>query len=133
MTMLQLTISQMARRVGLNAHTLRYYERIGLVPNPGRARNGHRRYSEEDVAWIGFLCRLRDIGMPINEMKAYADLRAKGPGTAMARREILQKHQQKIIQRIADLNASLEELNTKIATYRAMEQQAAKPKATHHE
>lgn len=116
-----LNISHVARKTGLTPHTLRYYERIGLIPSLKRASNGHRRYRARDMEWIAFLKRLRDMGVPIRDMKRYAELRAEGPGTARARREMLQQHHAKITEHIATLGASLELLDEKIATYREME------------
>ena len=72
------TIRTMAERCGMTAHTLRYYERVGLIQPVGRARNGHRRYSEADAAWLHFLHCMRDTNMPIREMQRYAAMRAMG-------------------------------------------------------
>lgn len=116
-----LNISSVSQKTGLTPHTLRYYERIGLIPSLGRASNGHRRYRTRDIDWITFLKRLRDMGVPIRDMKRYAELRAKGPATAKSRREMLQQHHTKITEHIATLGASLELLDKKIATYRQME------------
>ena len=59
-----LTIQQVAHRMGLSIDTLRYYERIGLLEPVRRAQNGHRRYTQQDLAWIDLLIRLRNTGMP---------------------------------------------------------------------
>ena len=69
------TIRSMAERCGMTAHTLRYYERVGLIQPVGRARNGHRRYSEADAAWLNFLHCMRGTNMPIREMQRYAAMR----------------------------------------------------------
>ena len=66
------TIAEMARRSGLSAHTLRYYERIGLIPPLARNRSDHRLTARLDLTWIDFLDRLRRTGMPIRDMKRYA-------------------------------------------------------------
>ena len=70
-----LSIDEVARRTGLTAHTLRYYERIGLIAPVGRAPGGQRRYAASDMAWIEFLLRLRTTRMPIGKMQAFAALR----------------------------------------------------------
>jgi len=75
------TIRTMAERCGMTAHTLRYYERVGLIQPVGRARNGHRRYSEADAAWLHFLHCMRATSMPIREMQRYAAMRALGQAT----------------------------------------------------
>lgn len=116
-----LSIAQMARRSGLSPHTLRYYERIGLIAPTRRAANGHRRYRAADIAWVEFLTRLRDTGMPIRQMKRYADLRAQGDETAAARRTLLQAHRRHIADRIERLSINLDRLDDKIETYRALE------------
>ena len=69
-----LTISDAARASGVSAHTLRYYERAGLLDPIDRAAGGHRRYAEEDLVRIQFLSKLRSTGMPIRQIRAYADL-----------------------------------------------------------
>jgi len=71
----------MADRCGMTAHTLRYYERVGLIQPVGRARNGHRRYTESDAAWLNFLHCMRGTNMPIREMQRYAALREVGDAT----------------------------------------------------
>ncbi len=68
-----LTISDAARASGVTAHTLRYYERAGLLDPVDRAASGHRRYAEEDLARIGFLTRLRSTGMPIRRVRDSSD------------------------------------------------------------
>jgi DNA-binding transcriptional MerR regulator len=74
MTSDELTISEVAGRTGLTRHTLRYYERDGLMLGVGRAGSGHRRYSERDLGWIELITKLRATGMPIGEVRRYAEL-----------------------------------------------------------
>ena len=73
-----LTIAEVAERTGLTAHTLRYYERIGLIAAVSRAPGGQRRYASADLDWLAFLLRLRETGMPIQGMQAFARLRSQG-------------------------------------------------------
>src|SRR6476469_5248036 len=87
-----LTISQMAAATGLTEHTLRYYEKAGLVRSVPRAASGHRLYGANDQAWLHFLLRLKATGMPIAAMRAFADLRYAGEHTAGARRALLEAH-----------------------------------------
>jgi len=87
------TIRSMADRCGMTAHTLRYYERVGLIQPVGRAHNGHRRYSEADEAWLHFLHCMRATSMPIREMQRYAQLRELGDATSLERRKLLEDHQ----------------------------------------
>src|ERR1700760_5182172 len=95
------TIRSMAERCGMTAHTLRYYERVGLIQPVGRARNGHRRYSEADAAWLDFLHCMRATNMPIREIQQYAELREKGDETSQVRRKLLEEHQAQITAQIA--------------------------------
>src|SRR2546421_738452 len=87
-----LTIQKVAQQTGLSIDTLRYYERIGLLEPVGRAQNGHRRYTQHDLAWIDLLIRLRDTGMPRAQMVHFAQLRRQGSATATERRLILERH-----------------------------------------
>jgi len=96
MTAQGLTIREVAKRTGLGVHTLRYYERAGLLEPGFAATNGHRRYSRDDLAWIEFLTRLRATAMPIRHMQQFADLRRKGPTTVRERRCLLEAHQQAV-------------------------------------
>lgn len=116
------TIRSMAERCGLTAHTLRYYERVGLIQPVGRARNGHRRYSEADAAWINFLHCMRGTDMTIRQMQRYAELREMGDATSLERRKMLEDHQAAVAERIAKLQQAHALLAHKIANYRQIEQ-----------
>src|SRR6516165_12198906 len=100
------TIRNMAERCGMTAHTLRYYERVGLIQPVGRARNGHRRYSEADAAWLHFLHCMRATNMPIREMQRYAALRDLGNSTIEQRRQLLEEHQAQIAEQINALQTA---------------------------
>ena len=106
----------------MTAHTLRYYERVGLIQPVGRARNGHRRYSDADEAWIHFLHCMRATSMPIREMQRYAELRELGDATSLERRKILEDHQAGIATQIVELQQAHALLTHKIANYRKIEQ-----------
>ena len=121
-----ITIEQVAQRSGLSAHTLRYYERIGLLDPVGRATNGHRRYTAKDLAWLAFLTRLRATGMPIRRMLEYAELRRHGDTTIAERRALLEAHQQLIQARIAELERNLAAITAKIQEYHQMEESSGK-------
>ena len=116
------TIRSMAERCGMTAHTLRYYERVGLIQPVGRARNGHRRYSEADEVWLNFLHCMRATNMPIREMQRYAGLREHGDATSLDRRKILEDHQAQIAEQIVALQRAHALLTHKIANYRKIEQ-----------
>ncbi|MEP1575558.1 MerR family transcriptional regulator [Roseibium album] len=110
-------ISELAKRTGLSAHTIRYYERIGLLPFADRDAGGRRDYDEAILIWIGFLKRLKTTGMPIRKMLQYAELRARGDQTGPERRELLEQHRKRVREHLAELEDSLLVLDTKIDTY----------------
>jgi DNA-binding transcriptional MerR regulator len=116
------TIRNMAERCGMTAHTLRYYERVGLIQPIGRARNGHRRYTEADAAWLNFLHCMRATSMPIREMQRYAALREIGDETSEQRRKLLEDHQATIAAQIEALQKAHALLTHKIANYRNLEE-----------
>lgn len=110
-------IGELAKRAGLSAHTIRYYERIGLLPYADRDAGGRRDYDETILVWVAFLERLKTTGMPIREMLRYAALRAEGDHTNAARRVLLEQHRDRVRAHMADLEACLLVLDTKIDTY----------------
>ncbi|MCT2586163.1 MerR family transcriptional regulator [Actinophytocola gossypii] len=114
-------IAEAAHRSGLSIDTLRYYERIKLIDPPARDSGGRRAYSDEDLAWLGFLTKLRTTGMPIRMMREYAKLRHQGMASAGRRKQILVEQRAEVLDRIAELNACLDVLNHKIANYEQCE------------
>lgn len=119
----ELTIQQVATLTQLSTHTLRYYERIGLMTPVSRAKSGHRRYSKQDIAWINFLTKLRATGMPIGKMQQFADLRRKGDCTIPKRRFLLEVHQQEVEEHLERLSQNLALIKGKIDLYKKMELQ----------
>ena len=95
-----MNIQQFAKHTGLSAHTLRYYERIGLMGTVGRGPNGHRVYGPHDAQWAILLNRLRETGMSIREMQRYGALRAQGDSTIAARLALLERHTDKLATRL---------------------------------
>jgi DNA-binding transcriptional MerR regulator len=122
------TIRTMAARCGMTTHTLRYYERVGLIQPVGRARNGHRRYSDADEAWLNFLHCMRATNMPIREMQRYAALRERGDDTSLDRRKILEEHRATIAAQIVALEKAHALLNHKIENYRKIEERIRVPR-----
>jgi DNA-binding transcriptional MerR regulator len=118
-----ITIAQAAERSGLSAHTLRYYERIGLIHPVGRGHNGHRRYGRDDMEWVGLLTKLRTTDMPIRQMVEYAELVREGPHTAARRRAMLEAHREAIRRQMTQLEETAEVLDRKIEMYTQMESQ----------
>ena len=116
------TIGEVVARTGLTAHTLRWYERIGLLEHPARSHSGQRRFSDRDLDWLVFLGKLRLTAMPVADMVRYADLRREGEHTAAARQELLVQHRDEVRQRIADLQATLLIIDHKIDLYAERQQ-----------
>ncbi|MBD2103762.1 MerR family transcriptional regulator [Leptolyngbya sp. FACHB-261] len=117
----QLTIRQVAALTQLSVHTLRYYERVGLLDPVSRASSGHRRYAQSDIAWLEFLTRLRATGMPIRQMQQFAELRRQGSKTVHERRQLLEVHQQQVKTQLEELSRNLLVIESKIRHYEAIE------------
>lgn len=114
---LEYSIGEFSRLTGLGVHTLRYYEHEGLL-TPGRNTSNRRRYCEKDVAWVEFIKRLKDTGMPIKEIQRYAKLRAAGDATLGQRMEMLSGHRAVLERQMTLLQEHMEKLDDKIAFYR---------------
>jgi DNA-binding transcriptional MerR regulator len=114
---MEYTIAEVAERTGLTAHTLRYYERAGLLSPPARGTNGHRRYGDADLGMLRILTRLKATGMSIQEMRRYAQLCRVGPETFDERRVLLEEHRQQVLGRIAALQEDLRLIEHKIKIY----------------
>jgi|SRR5581483_318905 DNA-binding transcriptional MerR regulator len=112
-----LTIQQVAEATRLSGHTLRYYERIGLIHPIERAENGHRRYSTNDIGWIDFLTKLRATGMSIRQMQQYAELQRQGDATLAQRIEMLKAHRCNVEARMNELHEHLKLISYKIEFY----------------
>jgi DNA-binding transcriptional MerR regulator len=114
-----LSISDAALATGVSVHTLRYYERAGLMLDAvGRASSSHRRYTEDEVRWVVLLTRLRATGMPIRRVRAYADLVRSGAGNEDERLSLLEAHREAVVAQIAEMQRSLEAIDAKIELYR---------------
>ena len=119
-------IGDIAGQTGLTAHTIRYYERIGLLPFAPRDSTGQRVYDASILTWIEFLGRLKTTGMSIQEMLRYAGLRAQGAATADARCKLLTEHRDQVRLKVAELQACLLVLDNKIAGYAHTQQRTEK-------
>ena len=111
------TISEVVAFTGLTAHTLRWYERIGLMPHVDRSHTGQRRYSNRDLDWLRFVGKLRLTGMPVADMVRYAELVREGAGTYPERRALLEATRRDVLGRIAELQDTLAVLDSKIGFY----------------
>ena len=114
-----LSISDAAHATGLSAHTLRYYERAGLMLDPvERAPSSHRRYTEDEIRWVTLLTRLRATGMPIRRIRDYADLVRAGDGNEDERLALLEAHRTAVLEQLEVMRANLGAIEFKIERYR---------------
>lgn len=112
-----LTIADAAERTGLTAHTLRYYERDGLMLGVNRAGSGHRRYTERDLGWIELITKLRATGMPIREIRCYAQLVRDGADNERERLDLLVAHRERVRRSLAEVTKHLAVIDRKIDYY----------------
>jgi DNA-binding transcriptional MerR regulator len=114
----ELSVAQAAEASGLSAHTLRYYERAGLLDPVDRNGSGHRRYSESDLNRIEFLTKLRATGMPIREIRRYAELMKRGEDTNEQRLALLEAHRESVLAELETTARNLELIEYKINFYK---------------
>jgi DNA-binding transcriptional MerR regulator len=113
-----LSISDVASETGLTTSTLRYYEQEGLLRDAvDRASSSHRRYSESDVRWVAFITKLRSTGMPIRDIRRYAELAREGEHTTGDRLSLLVAHRERVVAQLDEAQASLAAIDYKIDTY----------------
>ena len=112
-----MTITEVAKKYDLTPDTLRYYERIGLIPGVGRTSGGIRDYQEEDCRWIEFIKCMRGAGLPVETLIEYVRLFQKGDTTTQARKELLMEQRDRLKEHIEEMQSTLERLNTKIKRY----------------
>lgn len=112
-----MTIAQVSRRYGLSADTLRYYERVGILPPVGRTPGGRREYTSTDCSWIELACCMRAAGLPVESLADYVRLALQGDGTIPARRQLLVEQRRRLETQQQALQAALEKLDYKIACY----------------
>lgn len=111
------TIAEISKKYDLSADTLRYYERIGLIPPVPRNKSGIRDYDETSCGWIELMKCLRKAGVQIEALIEYVKLFQEGEHTAKARKDILIEQRNLLMDRIEDMQQSLERLNYKIDRY----------------
>lgn len=115
-----MTITEASKKYELSVDTLRYYERIGLIPRVHRNKSGIRDYGESDCGWIGFIKCMRGAGIPVEALIEYVTLFQQGDATAEARKEILVEQRDLLAARVQEMQKTLERLNTKIERYEQM-------------
>lgn len=112
-----MTIKQVSEKYKISADTLRYYEKMGLIPNVPRSSGGIRDYDEASCGWIEFIICMRNAGLPVDALAEYVELCKQGDDTAAERKRILVNHREQLLKKIESLKGSLESLNYKIEWY----------------
>jgi DNA-binding transcriptional MerR regulator len=112
-----MTISEVAKKYDLTTDTLRYYERIGLLPNVQRTSGGIRDYSEEDCRWVEYIKCMRSAGVSVEMLIEYVKLFHEGPETIAARKKLLLEQRELIVTKINEMNDVLAKLDWKLDGY----------------
>lgn len=112
-----MTISEVAKKYNLSADTIRYYERIGLIPRVNRSASGIRDFTENDCGWVEFIKCMRGAGLPIESLIDYVALFQQGDMTVEARKSILVEQRDVLAERMKEMQSTLERLNQKIEHY----------------
>jgi DNA-binding transcriptional MerR regulator len=113
-----MTVAEAAAEAGVSAHTLRYYERAGLLARVERNGAGHRSFTDEDIEWIVMVTRLRATGMPIRAIREYAELVRAGEGNERERLALLEEHRERVLEQLAKIERNLQLVDYKIGLYR---------------
>ena len=112
-----MTIAEVSKTFGLTADTLRYYERIGLIPPVKRSSSGIRDYDEKDFNWVEFIKCMRGVGIPVEMLIEYVAMFRLGKETIAARKALLVEQRQQLADKIVAMQAVLERLDMKIDGY----------------
>ncbi len=112
-----MTISEVSKRYGISQDTLRYYERIGVIPPVHRTESGLRDYTEEDCGWVELAGCMRGAGLPLPALAEYVRLSQEGDGTIPDRRELLMKQKERLALQIEAIQKTMERLEYKISCY----------------
>lgn len=114
-------ISEISKLSGLSIHTLRFYEKEGLINNISRNNSGRRVYSENDLAWLNWIQRLKSTGMSLDSIKQFSNLRSVGDSSISERKNMLTAHAKKLKSDIDRLQTELEVVEFKVASYQEKE------------
>ncbi|MBR6165032.1 MAG: MerR family transcriptional regulator [Clostridia bacterium] len=113
------SIQEVCSKTGLSAHTLRYYEKEGLLTNVSRSSGGFRQYSDEDLEWLGLICCLKNTGMPLQEIARFVQLAHQGNSTLRERVGLLKDHREKLISRMEEMQRYLDKITWKVDFFSA--------------
>ena len=112
-----MTIKEVCEKFDITPDTLRYYERVGVIPEVHRTKGGIRDFTDEDVAWVENAICMRSVGVPVEMLIEYVRLYQEGDGTFQARRDVLEEARQEVQKNIEKYQATLDRLNFKISRY----------------
>ena len=108
------SIQDVSKKTGLTAHTLRYYEKEGLISGVERTQGGFRQYTDEDLERLGLICCLKNTGMSIQEIAQFVQLTREGDHTLQERVELLRAHRERVLERMAEMQKHLEKVTWKL-------------------
>ena len=108
------SIQEVSRKTGLTAHTLRYYEKEGLLSGVERTQGGFRQYTDEDLERLGLICCLKNTGMSIQEIARFVQLTHEGDHTLEERVELLRAHRERVLERMAEMQKHLDKVTWKL-------------------
>ena len=111
------TIKDVSKKTGITSHTLRFYEKKGVLPYAERNENGIRLYDQSSIDWIETILALRSTGIPLAEIKEYVELHKDGDQTLQQRKEIMTEHKLRVEKQMLQLIRTLEKINYKMALY----------------
>ena len=108
------SIQEVSKKTGLTAHTLRYYEKEGLLSGVERTQGGFRQYTDEDLERLGLICCLKNTGMSIQEIARFVQLTHEGDHTLEERVELLRTHRERVLERMAEMQKHLDKVTWKL-------------------
>ena len=111
------SIQEVSEKTGLSAHTLRFYEKEGLLPGVERSPSGIRRYSDADLELLGGICCLKNTGMSLREIARFMQLAKEGDGTLRQRYALLEAHRDEVLARMAEMQSYLDKVTRKLSCY----------------
>lgn len=111
------SISQVAEKFNLTPHTIRYYDKEGLLPFIDRTKAGNREFSDSDLDWLKLICCLKNTGMPIKQIKRYIQWCLQGDDTLEIRRQMFLDHRKEVLKQMEDLKENLKTIDYKLSLY----------------
>ena len=112
-----MTIAEVSKKYDISADTLRYYERVGMIPPVTRTASGIRDYQDSDLGWVGLAKCMRSAGLPVEAMIEYVRLYQEGDSTIPARLQLLLEQRQSLLEQKKKIDETLDRLNYKISIY----------------